>query len=170
MNFNPPAPRGTGRLQQIHRKRLANDFNPPAPRGTGHHTVDGCEGRGYISIHPPLAGRDGRTRRQPSRMSHFNPPAPRGTGRPYSVITSSDQLFQSTRPSRDGTNQLVTLNTKCEISIHPPLAGRDIVTKFIKQILQQFQSTRPSRDGTAKSDSFTPHFLHISNKTVTYIC
>ena len=34
--------------------------------------------------------------------------------------------FQSTRPSRDGTEERIELQRKANISIHPPLAGRDI--------------------------------------------
>ena len=37
----------------------------------------------------------------------------------------SEELFQSTRPSRDGTRFRHVVLYGLEISIHPPLAGRD---------------------------------------------
>ena len=57
-----------------------------------------------ISIHPPLAGRDPRSRLLIcSQESYFNPPAPRGTGHGISIDSIELLIFQSTRPSRDGT-------------------------------------------------------------------
>ena len=83
INFNPPAPRGTGRDCKIMSVVRGKNFNPPAPRGTGpvcsrtHRRSDGfqstrpsrdgtvkaIEGLSdkVISIHPPLAGRDQAT-------------------------------------------------------------------------------------------------------------
>ena len=39
-NFNPPAPRGTGRISRA-RSPARSNFNPPAPRGTGLSNTDG---------------------------------------------------------------------------------------------------------------------------------
>ena len=103
MNFNPPAPCGTG-LDHVRISSRIFDFNPPAPCGTGREVISngsgtenfnppapcgtgpdqGAAGR-YgtgISIHPPHAGRDGRTSCSAPTRTHFNPPAPCGTGRP----------------------------------------------------------------------------------------
>ena len=102
----------------------------------------------YISIHPSLAGRDPAllwplnaagyfnppvprgTGRDPLRrfhvsVEHFNPPVPRGTGPKPKKKRTFRKLFQSTRPSRDGTLQGTT-----------------------HKGFEEFQSTRPSRDGT----------------------
>ena len=51
--------------------------------------------------------------------------------------------FQSTRPSRDGTKCTIEGVPDHEISIHPPLAGRDNWREHEK-------ATRPSRDGTGQ--------------------
>ena len=57
-----------------------------------------------ISIHAPLAGRDGATVKAASTVCHFNPRAPRGA-RPRSNknACASSPKFQSTRPSRGAT-------------------------------------------------------------------
>ena len=77
-DFNPPAPCGAGRSGRLLR-RGRRDFNPPAPCGAGRRRSRGRADRGhfnppapcgagrlrrqrlrahFISIHPPLAGRD----------------------------------------------------------------------------------------------------------------
>ena len=77
-------------------------FNPPAPCGAGLSSKTACGAR-----------------------TNFNPPAPCGAGRHHSVPSKCIASFQSTRPLRGGTlgNDLVRLPP--DISIHPPLAGRD---------------------------------------------
>ena len=132
MYFNPPAPRGTG-LFDPEGIRAVKHFNPPAPRGTGrwrpcslgslpvisiHPPLAGRDnysrsvlhGDCLISIHPPLAGRDPRSATRPRSRKNFNPPAPRGTGPVSSrdgtcmrLAVAGKDIFQSTRPSRDGT-------------------------------------------------------------------
>ena len=79
--FNPPAPHGTGQITFPVLQRTISDFNPPAPHGTGR-----------------------RIRVAGAVKNHFNPPAPHGTGPPYTQKGRSLFEFQSTRPSRDGTN------------------------------------------------------------------
>ena len=128
--------------------RRCRHFNPPAPRGTGRMCRYHSSHSSRISIHPPLAGRDPDcqgvgligmnfnppaprgTGRVPCRgiwlITYFNPPAPRGTGPIVMPRCSNTVLFQSTRPSRDGTEN--------------PNSS-DVISR-------QFQSTRPSRDGT----------------------
>ena len=59
--------------------------------------------RHSISIHPPLAGRDGKS----------------------AASAGAEFEFQSTRPLRDGTDLDHDSLTSSAISIHPPLAGRD---------------------------------------------
>ena len=80
--------------------------------------------------------------------------------------------FQSTRPLRDGTKMSNEVYDILKISIHPPLAGRDVIMlplcftvlisihpplagrdgsgALIIQKWTQFQSTRPLRDGTCR--------------------
>ena len=123
-----------------------------------------------ISIHSPLAGRDHRSSdskrldglfqsTRPSRGEtseddllvgggdDFNPLAPRGARRqPVGAVTFSS-LFQSTRPSRGETQPQGHQARSPEISIHSPLAGRDIVQQWEDEY-NRFQSTRPSRGET----------------------
>ena len=123
-DFNPLAPRGARRPASPPPRPRATDFNPLAPRGArrhGRYTADprcnfnplaprgarpasiGAMCLSAISIHSPLAGRDGRHRlearqehisihsplagRDPPLRSagrprcHFNPLAPRGARR-----------------------------------------------------------------------------------------
>ena len=81
---------------------------------------------GLISIHSPLAGRDGRETAFGGDGSHFNPLAPRGA-RPCRIRGGNSALrFQSTRPSRGETVNDVIVQPVMDISIHSPLAGRDV--------------------------------------------
>ena len=124
-HFNPPAPCGAGRDRASPEGRQT-DFNPPAPCGAGPPLLpllpqlfpisihpplagrdgwsDAQSGCGAISIHPPLAGRDTIGSCAVASSRDFNPPAPCGAGRPFPV----------------------TIRSREEISIHPPLAGRDL--------------------------------------------
>ena len=100
-----------------------------------------------ISIHAPLAGRDGCCPRRSARVRHFNPRAPRGARPLHSLHIHQRHLFQSTRPSRGATRKRAwnlsrekfqstrpSRGATCggyrrmtvdNISIHAPLAGRD---------------------------------------------
>ena len=82
----------------------------------------------------------------------------------------SPQTFQSTRPVRGGTRQIVMITSVKNISIHPPRAGRDVFFSIntglsrnfnppapcgagpasfaISCFMVRFQSTRPVRGGT----------------------
>ena len=126
----------------------------------------------FISIHPPLAGRDStifltvsamdlfqstrpsrdgtpRVDAESAHLYYFNPPAPRGTGHQRRLkLPVFLPIFQSTRPSRDGTRSFF-LDAGPINHFNPPAprgTGRIIRWKFF--VKQQFQSTRPSRDGT----------------------
>ena len=102
-----------------------------------------------ISIHAPLAGRDGRCTGAAGRAAHFNPRAPRGarpvfsfsvyprrgfqstrpargaTGYPTTTWLLYYRLFQSTRPARGATKPVFSLFEMRTISIHAPREGRD---------------------------------------------
>ena len=123
-----------------------------------------------ISIHPPLAGRDNPAALPTSAEKDFNPPAPCGAG-PYKASARGWQRkFQSTRPLRGGTGYGALQRAVTQISIHPPLAGRDPAAltftgaatdfnppapcgagpgaSFGSPWRGGFQSTRPLRGGT----------------------
>ena len=58
------------------------------------------------------------------------------------------QVFQSTRPSRGATIFKEVKKMFATISIHAPLAGRDLSPSGIPRDSVLFQSTRPSRGAT----------------------
>ena len=122
--FNPLAPRGA-RRRRCRQPIAPSYFNPLAPRGArrpcpttsapglrfqstrpsrGETNVKATGNTGtFISIHSPLAGRDGTLVFDMLDDRHFNPLAPRG--------------------ARHLLNKALVAASK--ISIHSPLAGRD---------------------------------------------
>ena len=123
-------------------------FNPRAPRGARLASQARLPRGKVVSIHAPLAGRDGFESRGKAPLD----------------------LFQSTRPSRGATCASSAMAGNRGVSIHAPLAGRDCVQgvlgflrigfnpraprgarRFTALQLadpQSFQSTRPSRGAT----------------------
>ena len=123
-DFNPLAPRGA-RPHDVHLYSGARDFNPLAPRGARRAAAQAtCIGGSFqstrpsrgetvgshivtpaqrISIHSPLAGRDGVRFSAGCPPSDFNPLAPRGARPRIKVHSSGITRFQSTRPSRGET-------------------------------------------------------------------
>ena len=61
--------------------------------------------------------------------------------------------FQSTRPSRGETTIWLYTGYRYEISIHSPLAGRDLTEAYKGLEQDEFQSTRPSRGETRSSSA-----------------
>ena len=101
-----------------------------------------------ISIHPPLAGRDTDYTADCTITKDFNPPAPRGARRVPASLKLLGAVFQSTRPSRGETKERRQPLGYRTISIHPPLAGRDLSSGCSCPGVNIFQSTRPSRGET----------------------
>ena len=81
---------------------------------------------------------------------HFNPRAPCGARHACIIRKMGNTLFQSTRPLRGATMSIQYGSLYVDISIHAPLAGRDVFSggKSVHAIV--FQSTRPLRGATAK--------------------
>ena len=101
-----------------------------------------------ISIHTPLAGRDDKDIPKWVWLKDFNPHAPRGARRYLQASLISKCLFQSTRPSRGATRGQQICAQLIVISIHTPLAGRDLIECDRQLHRKIFQSTRPSRGAT----------------------
>ena len=78
-----------------------------------------------ISIHAPLAGRDVARLAERMDRTYFNPRAPCGARQQAVRYSVSYISFQSTRPLRGATRDLVGCSGRVGISIHAPLAGRD---------------------------------------------
>ena len=129
---------------------IAKNFNPRAPRGA----------RPHIRIDKPLVRTFQSTR--PSRGATTK-----------AMTKAPPEPFQSTRPSRGATPCAATLRTgqsyfnpraprgarppfeRCvypalKISIHAPLAGRDLCWACMTARRKAFQSTRPSRGATGQ--------------------
>ena len=160
-NFNPRAPRGARHFANVERK-IDSVFQSTRPSRGATAKAREIADRYYISIHAPLAGRDGEER-----------------GKPMVVF-----VFQSTRPSRGATLDVHVWNMLTGISIHAPLAGRDscIVNeihnnryfnpraprgarhsagqRFFLPI--RFQSTRPSRGATMRVALTGVHLQHFN--------
>ena len=113
--------------------RIHAYFNPRAPCGARLLRPRPQIGRRPISIHAPLAGRDG-----------YN-----------GDLSALPTRFQSTRPLRGATKARYTLNADCKISIHAPLAGRDHGPASLPPSPATFQSTRPLRGATVVKSSET---------------
>ncbi len=123
--FNPPAPCGAGRDTMIARSLTGADFNPPAPCGGGRGPAAPQGGSCVISVHPPREGRDQFAARINSQMIGF----------------------QSTRPVRGGTWQLVYRQYRHRISIHPPHAGRDLSSPLRFEPVPYFNPPAPCGAG-----------------------
>ena len=125
-----------------------------------------------ISIHAPLAGRDGQARAHRAAEEHFNPRAPCGARRLHPAAPRGDQRISIHAPLA-GRDRRRGQGFPClHISIHAPLAGRDQASTtgrsksgnfnprapcgarpycFLRSsTLIPFQSTRPLRGATAK--------------------
>ena len=144
-HFNPPAPCGAGR-QILRGRGHGLYFNPPAPCGAGHRSP-GCRDAARYFNPPAPCGAGPRQFRQIAAESDFNPPAPCGAGQGTALADSSSwnfnppapcgagpcrgpcrrspcPYFNPPAPCGAGLDAMTALNLR-NISIHPPLAGRD---------------------------------------------
>ena len=110
-----------------HRQRVAAiSIHPPLAGRDAVAAVHGGYGHG-ISIHPPLAGRDTLRIAGFRLLAQFQSTRSlRGGTLECKTTTALDAIFQSPRPLRGGTAADDRLPRHCVISIHPPLAGRDV--------------------------------------------
>ena len=148
MYFNPRAPCGARRRDlicyqpwihiSIHAPLAGRDrflsssistgetFQSTRPLRGATTSIDGKGGRIKISIHAPLAGRDCSATPILPHQLYFNPRAPCGARHALSLIPWSAIQFQSTRPLRGATGLCASCASSSHISIHAPLAGRDL--------------------------------------------
>ena len=131
--FNPPSPCGEGRDCQIQPSILIKNFNPPSPCGEGRDAQIIDDGKYFISIHPPRAGRDRMPFCRAPQNSVFQSTLPVRGGTPCADAVQRESVFQSTLPVRGGT-----------LAAELPILRRGA-----------FQSTLPVRGGTAKVHKIT---------------
>ena len=74
---------------------------------------------------------------------NFNPRAPRGARRYFERGGAARRKFQSTRPSRGATDYYWPVFANIGISIHAPLAGRDLFRHRQHCELQDFNPRAP---------------------------
>ena len=100
------------------------NFYSHAPRGARHDGKCAVHGKGDISTHTPLAGRDGATRNSNVDVKFLLTRPSRGATQEKFSGTFLIQ-FLLTRPSRGATRyRACSCSSDC-ISTHTPLAGRD---------------------------------------------
>ena len=101
-----------------------------------------------ISIHPPLAGRDTSRSHRPTSTKIFQSTRPSRDGTLLAYLDENDpEVFQSTRPSRDGTKGTDKCPFHTLISIHPPLAGRDASSLSVSLHASNFNPPAPRGTG-----------------------
>ena len=149
-HFNPRAPCGA-RPGPAPLDCLVRHFNPRAPCGARLPSAAYCWAGQSISIHAPLAGRDGVLRISTARSIYFNPRAPCGARRASSsrhqpspdfnprapcgarpkaaVLSCPCAVFQSTRPLRGATSPLVMVGAVVVFQSTRPLRGATLWTR-----------------------------------------
>ena len=149
VHFNPPAPCGAGRSATMSAKSERH-FNPPAPCGAGRNVR--MDNNSRWDFNPPAPCGAGRRRyRDLFCERNFNPPAPCGAGRlvhDYEHIL----LMISIHPPLAGRDIACAQATSpCVISIHPPLAGRDFMWRWSRHDLFYFNPPAPCGAGPVRS-------------------
>ena len=136
-DFNPRAPCGARHNWYGKIGVAEQDFNPRAPCGA--RPVGSLGGMGY---------------------AYFNPRAPCGA-RPYSsMIHCTSVRFQSTRPLRGATVNFTHKPSAVTISIHAPLAGRDMLPCIYSYLQSDFNPRAPCGARRASLHmTFTPRLF-----------
>ena len=125
-NFNPRAPWGARHTLPTP-TYIVSDFNPRAPCGARRFPCVLVGIRQSISIHAPLAGRDYQFCLNEYQYYIFQSTRPlRGATAALRRCNKCILIFQSTRPLRGATLVGTILRHHGRISIHAPLAGRDM--------------------------------------------
>ena len=84
---------------------------------------------------------------------HFNPRAPCGARRPGSSLSPAFGYFNPRAPCGARPPGVGPCHPEISISIHAPLAGRDVTFSESGSNWVSFQSTRPLRGATSEADA-----------------
>ena len=127
----------------IRRTSAPSYFNPRAPCGARRRCFQGPGLDFSISIHAPLAGRDGFHTQQLAFLAKFQSTRPLRGATWIILLVPFLSIFQSTRPLRGATAVSDGLDRRHDISIHAPLAGRDVWRLGLPGIPQHFNPRAP---------------------------
>ena len=138
-------------------------FNPRAPCGARRDVVIRKDPAVSISIHAPLAGRDRRPHasRRNGRQFQSTRPLRGATSARAAPTYHPDRAFQSTRPLRGATQEMYPSFDLQTISIHAPLAGRDVCLCRLQRAGEHISIHAPlaGRDrGAGMQDNVQFHF------------
>ena len=121
-----------------------------------------------ISIHAPLAGRDCNSPTVALFSAHFNPRAPCGARpRRYRPCRASSD-FNPRAPCGARRSFGYELLMLCRISIHAPLAGRDLLNCTRCRIPSNFNPRAPCGARRQKCTDFLAHFCLKQTKKLWF--
>ena len=103
-----------------------------------------------ISIHPPLAGWDVSWSALLRWPLNFNPPTPCGVGPSMSIMVLLGSYFNPPTPCGVGPLHQPCRAAESFISIHPPLAGWDVVVQVVGNGRADFNPPTPCGVGQQK--------------------
>ena len=150
-NFNPRAPCGARLMRSITHVFLPN-FNPRAPCGARQHTSISPFTRSLFQSTRPLRGATSADMCRLLPTPAFQSTRPlRGATRTTASTIAVRSNFNPRAPcgARPQVSKLHKVHA--DISIHAPLAGRDIGYYGVRPLCYLFQSTRPLRGATPKT-------------------
>ena len=136
-------------------------FNPPAPCGTGRRASRNWDSAPIFQSTRPL--RDGTmwAGLLTITLFIFQSTRPLRDGTDMDSALRHFCQFQSTRPLRDGTDIRAWQLSEEVISIHPPLAGRDLIPGGQVSTRSNFNPPAPCGTGRSHKSAFVKD-LHIS--------
>ena len=132
-------------------------------RGATQYRLSAPTGR-PISIHAPLAGRDDESTALGISVFAFQSTRPLRGATHWSKERPKTWKFQSTRPLRGATCGVEVHQVLCNISIHAPLAGRDLVVKIITVAHRYFNPRAPCGARPLLWDFTTRKYLFQSTR------
>ena len=156
--FQSTHPTRGGTSLEYGRRPKRGNFNPPTPRGVGRIRYCSKTITTIISIHPPHAGWDDRPPGNRIIGSHISIHPPHaGWDDTCAYVARYITKFQSTHPTRGGTRPFVIFEIKNRHFNPPtPRGVGPVCLAVLSTCAARFQSTHPTRGGTMKIDAHKP--------------
>ena len=147
-HFNPRTPCGVRHSASMS-KWCCVHFNPRTPCGVRPGASGTCRlPSRYFNPRTPCGVRQTAAGMVFHVQQDFNPRTPCGVRQTLPMPLIAIKKFQSTHPLRGATYPRTYALPPKKISIHAPLAGCDLPTKDIVELIEIFQSTHPLRGAT----------------------